>query len=190
MIVWAAARLLWSNLACLALGCSACNKHVCMLCFHLQPPMYRNMCNLNSNMFCKEYLSSIDDEECCKMHYELWIAEFREPICVWMLLAPLGYAWRLAWFNANIVLRANLHVCTAVSCKGQCICIVLVCLRMLHNLDLKLRVNLLINSGLCSLMCVITCKLVYIHVAWSEAHTPAEFKHISKWWKLNQMGFL
>ena len=147
--------------------------------------------NLNTmilNMFCKECLSSIDDEECCKMHYELWIAEFREPISFWMLLAPSGYAWRFAWFNANLFLCVHMHFCIAVSCKGQCMCIGPLCLRMLHNLNLTMWGNLFINCWLCSSMFCLP--LFYTPLAWSEAHKPAEFKHISKWWKLNQMGFL
>ena len=73
------------------------------------------------NMFCKECLSSIDDEECSKMQYALWIAEFREPIDVWMLLAPSGYAWRFAWFNANNLPSTIVLFSIAVSCKGQCV---------------------------------------------------------------------
>ena len=72
-------------------------------------------------MFCKECLSSIDDEECSEMHYALWIAEFREPIDVWMLFAPLGYAWRFAWFNANNLPSTIVLFSIAVSCKGQCV---------------------------------------------------------------------
>ena len=122
----------------------------------------RDLCNLVSNMFCKECLSSIDDEECCKMHYELWIAEFREPIIVWMLLAPSGYAWRFAWFNASLLfLCMNMLLCIAVSCKGQCICIGLLCLRMLHNLNLTLGGNLFINCWLCSL---VSCSFKYAFV--------------------------
>ena len=107
-------------------GLHCLSKHVCMLCcMYCKTALFKHVCR-SLKMLCKECFSSIDDEECCKMHYELWIAEFREPISFWMLRAPLGYAWRFAWFNAKHFLCIDVLDCVAVSCKGQCVCIVLV----------------------------------------------------------------
>ena len=60
--------------------------------------------------FGNECLSSNDDEECSEMWYALWIAKFREPIDVWTLVVPLGYAWRCVWFNVNLLSFAFVHL--------------------------------------------------------------------------------
>jgi len=143
-------------------------------------------------MFCKECISSINDEECSKMHYALWIAEFRELTDVWMLLVPLGYSWRCAWFNANCLPYAIMLLSIAVNSRGQCVCIEPGCCAAVCNL------NMFSWGQTCFVICWLICVKMHIwnklntciHLAWSEAHKPAEFKHISKWWKLNQMGFL
>ena len=146
------------------------------------------------NMFCKECLSSIDDEECSKMHYALWIARFREPIDVWMLFAPSGYAWRFAWFNANNIPSVVVLLSIAVSFKGSmcvaldlCACRCVATWTWLIGLDPFFIIRWLLLHIICLLQ---QCWTLMMHLAWSQAHKPAEFKHISKWWKLNQMGFL
>ena len=134
-------------------GLHGLQSQPCVLIVFTRHKMALLMClTFTCNMFCKECLSSIDDEECCKMHYELWIAEFREPISFWMLLAPLGYAWRFAWFNAKHFLCIDVLDCIAVSCKGQCVCIVPLCLQLLCNLNMVCGATYS-SSGGCTLVC-------------------------------------
>ena len=100
-------------------GLHGLQSQPCVLIVFTRHKMALLMClTFTCNMFCKECLSSIDDEECSKMHYALWIAEFREPIDVWMLLAPLGYAWRFAWFNTNTLPSVRMLFSIAVRCQG------------------------------------------------------------------------